>query len=67
MNEWAFAAEIKSWWDSEFPAHPDWRMARCEVERRVIGALERSDLTGIELETGLHLAVIRLSFEEHRE
>lgn len=30
MNEWAFAAEVKSWWDGEFPIHPDWGLDRCE-------------------------------------
>ena len=45
MNEWGFAAEVKSWWDGEFARQPQWRFARCEVEKRVIGGQERSDLS----------------------
>lgn len=45
MNEWSFAAEIKSWWDSEFRRNDDWQLSRCEVERGVEGTLKRSDLS----------------------
>ncbi len=48
MNEWAFAAEIKSWWDSAFTATPSWELDRCQVEESVdtgAGAAKRSDLT----------------------
>lgn len=34
MNEWAFAGEIKSWWDAEFSKHPTWGMSRCELEKQ---------------------------------
>ena len=44
MNEWTFAAEIKSWWDSEFPKHPEWHFKACRVEREVAGSQKRSDL-----------------------
>jgi hypothetical protein len=44
MNEWGFAAEVKSWWDSEFGRHPEWGLDRCEVERQTEGSLKRSDL-----------------------
>ena len=44
MNEWGFAAEVKSWWDAEFKANPDWGLSRCEVERQERGGLKRSDL-----------------------
>jgi len=47
MNEWGFAAEIKSWWDEEFPRHPDWRLTRCEVEQAVEPGGQRSDLVVI--------------------
>jgi len=45
MNEWAFAAEVKSWWDAQFRVHPEWGIARCEVEEKVEGDRTRSDLT----------------------
>ncbi len=45
MNEWTFAAEVKSWWDAAFLAHPSWHLDRCEVERRVEGSQKRSDLS----------------------
>jgi hypothetical protein len=44
MNEWGFAAEVKSWWDSEFGEHSEWGLDRCEVERQTEGSLKRSDL-----------------------
>lgn len=44
MNEWAFAAEVKAWWDGEFATHPSWRLTRCEVEQRQDESLKRSDL-----------------------
>ncbi len=44
MNEWGLAAEVKSWWDSEFGEHPEWGLDRCEVERQTEGSLKRSDL-----------------------
>jgi hypothetical protein len=48
INEWGFAAEIKSWWDAEFAAHPEWSLDRCGVEDQVdtgVGHAKRSDLT----------------------
>ncbi len=45
MNEWTLAAEIKSWWDGAFTAHPGWYLDRCEVERRVDGSQKRGDLS----------------------
>src|SRR5215211_2579245 len=45
MNEWGFAAQVKSWWDAEFARHPDWRFARCDVETKAEGQRGRSDLT----------------------
>lgn len=45
MNEWGFAAEVKSWWDAQFRAHPEWGIARCEVEEQVEGDRTHSDLT----------------------
>ena len=47
INEWGFAAEIKSWWDAALRARPDWGLDRCTVEEQVdVGgsALLRSDL-----------------------
>jgi len=44
LNEWGFAAEVKSWWDAEFQQRPEWALDRCEVERREEGSLKRSDL-----------------------
>lgn len=44
MNEWSFAAEIKSWWDSEFARHPEWHLTACRVEHEVTGTRKRSDL-----------------------
>lgn len=48
MNEWGFAAEVKSWWDANFAAHPQWELDRCRVEESVdsgAGTPKRSDLT----------------------
>ncbi len=45
MNEWGFAAELKTWWDIEFQQHRDWRLTRCEVERAMEGSHQRSDLS----------------------
>jgi SAM-dependent methyltransferase len=48
INEWGFAAEIKSWWDAEFVRVPEWKLDRCGVEDEVdtgAGAAKRSDLT----------------------
>jgi N-6 DNA Methylase len=45
VNEWGFAAEIKSWWDEEFFSHPAWRFSRCEVEQTEEGDAKRSDLS----------------------
>jgi N-6 DNA Methylase len=45
VNEWTLAAEIKSWWDGAFTAHPGWYLDRCEVERKVDGTQQRSDLS----------------------
>jgi hypothetical protein len=48
MNEWAFAAEIKSWWDAAFAETPSWELDRCRVEENVdtgVGVPKRSDLT----------------------
>jgi len=39
-----FAAEVKSWWDAETRAHPEWRLGRCEVEQTQEGGRDRSDL-----------------------
>ncbi len=53
MNEWAFAAEIKSWWDTAFAARPEWKLDRCRVEESVdtgSGVAKRSDLTVRNLE-----------------
>lgn len=44
VNEWSFAAEIKSWWDSELARHPQWRLSRCQVEPQVANTRQRSDL-----------------------
>ena len=44
MNEWGFAAEVKSWWDQEFRLHDEWGLDRCEVEKQAEGGLKRSDL-----------------------
>ena len=44
MNEWAFASEIKSWWDAEFAANPGWELDRCEVEHEYEASRERGDL-----------------------
>lgn len=44
VNEWGFAAEIKSWWDAQFAGRPEWALDRCEVERQTEGSLKRSDL-----------------------
>lgn len=43
MNEWGFASEVKSWWDTEFVRHPEWSLTRCEVEKETEGQ-RRSDL-----------------------
>ena len=47
MNEWGFAAEIKSWWDAALAANDTLGLDRCEVEEQVeVGSsLRRSDLT----------------------
>lgn len=45
MNEWGFAAEVKTWWDPELSRHPQWGLSRCEVETKVLGGQTRSDLT----------------------
>ena len=45
MNEWAFAGEIKSWWDQEFHEHPNWGMQRCQIEDQMEGDRHRSDIT----------------------
>lgn len=48
MNEWGFAAEVKSWWDARLAANPQWDLARCGVEESVdngAGTSKRSDLT----------------------
>jgi hypothetical protein len=45
LNEWGFAAEIKSWWDAEFKLNPRWGFARCEVEKQTEGSRQRSDLS----------------------
>lgn len=44
MNEWGFAAEIKSWWDDVLRHQPEWRLSRCEVEQTQEGERERADL-----------------------
>lgn len=44
MNEWGFAAEVKSWWDQEFGRRDEWGLDRCEVEKQSEGGLKRSDL-----------------------
>lgn len=44
MNEWTFAAEIKSWWDDEFSAHPEYQLTACRVEKNVAETRKRSDL-----------------------
>lgn len=44
MNEWGFAAEIKSWWDADLSRQQSWRLDRCEVERQEEGSHRRSDL-----------------------
>ena len=44
MNEWAFAAEIKSRWDQELAAHPEWGLRHCRVEETVPSGRKRSDL-----------------------
>jgi hypothetical protein len=44
LNEWAFASEIKSWWDAEFAANPGWELDRCEVEHEYEASRERGDL-----------------------
>jgi hypothetical protein len=44
LNEWGFAAEIKSWWDHECHEHPEWGLFNCRVEETVPGSKKRSDL-----------------------
>ena len=44
MNEWAFAAEIKSVWDTKLAEHPEWGLKSCRVEETVPGSQKRSDL-----------------------
>lgn len=44
LNEWGFAAEIKSWWDQELSSHPEWKIHSCRVEETVPGSRQRSDL-----------------------
>ncbi len=57
VNEWGFAAEIKSWWDDEFSRHPEWKLTRCEVEQTQEGDRKRSDIVV------LRGGVVRLSGE----
>lgn len=47
MNEWGFAAEVKSWWDAAMASDEKLGLDRCEVEEQVeVGSsLRRSDLT----------------------
>jgi hypothetical protein len=44
LNEWGFAAEIKSWWDQELKQHPEWKLFYTRVEETVPGSKKRSDL-----------------------
>lgn len=44
MNEWAFAAEVKKWWDAEFRNNRSWGLDRCEVEKGGEATKDRSDL-----------------------
>ena len=45
MNEWGFGGEIKSWWDAQFAAYPEWGLSRCSLEETSDGSLERADIT----------------------
>jgi hypothetical protein len=64
MNEWGFGGEIKSWWDREIDAHPEWDLSGCTIERQTEFSRERADLT---LHDSSHRAVlvIELRLPDH--
>ncbi len=64
MNEWGFAAEIKSWWDAAIAAEPGLGLGAVTVEEQMEGDRKRSDIT---LYDGAdsHLMVLELRLPDH--
>lgn len=65
MNEWGFAGEIKSWWDQEFAEHPEWGLARCEIEKQDDGSRERADISVIADDGKTVTLVLELRLPDH--
>ena len=65
MNEWGFGGEIKSWWDAEIIAHPEWGLSRCSIEETSEGSRERADLTLFD-DTDAPSLVLELRLPDHQ-
>ncbi len=64
MNEWGFAAEIKSWWDAAIAAEPGLGLGAVTVEEQMEGDRKRSDITLYDA-AGNHLMVLELRLPDH--
>lgn len=65
MNEWGFGGEIKSWWDAQFNAHPDWALSRCSLEETTEGSAKRADITVFD-DTDAPVLVLELRLPDHQ-
>jgi len=67
LNEWGFAAEVKSWWDTALAADAS-ELDHCSVEEQVEvgGSQKRSDLTVLTATGEVRLAG-ELRLPDHRE
>ena len=64
MNEWGFAAEIKSWWDAAIAAEPGLGLGAVTVEESTEGDSKRSDITLYDA-AGKPLMVLELRLPDH--
>ena len=66
MNEWGFAAEIKSWWDAAIAAEPGLGLGQVTVEESTEGDRKRADITLYDAAAN-HLMVLELRLPDHPE
>jgi hypothetical protein len=64
VNEWGFAAEIKSSWDAAIAAEPELGLGPVTVEEQTEGDRKRSDITLYDADAK-HLMVLELRLPDH--
>lgn len=65
MNEWGFAGDIKTWWETAAEVEPSWDISRCAIEETAEGQRKRADLTVFDVHNR-PILVIELRLPDHQ-